>query len=100
MARPKLPEIDKLKKRVRKRYPGSICVQDSIGEFYIEWQSKNLNDTFLMENSSSEIEAWRQASITAKHEQHINRTHPLKKLMSQEQKNQNKERITRRIRKI
>ena len=43
MARPKLPEIDKLKKRVRKRYPGSYCVQDSMGEFYIEWQSENLN---------------------------------------------------------
>ena len=100
MARPKLPEIDKLKKRVRKRYPGSICVQDSAGEFYIEWQSENLNDTFLMENSLSELEAWRQASVTAKHEQHINRTHPLKKLISQEQKNQSKERITRRIRKI
>ena len=100
MARPKLPEIDKLKKRVRKRYPGSICVQDSAGEFYIEWQSENLNDTFLIENSSSEIEAWRQASITDKHEQHINRTHPLKKLISQEHKNQSKERITRRIRKI
>ena len=71
-----------------------------MGEFYIEWQSENLNDTFLLENSSSELEAWKQASITAKHEQHINRTHPLKKLMSQEQKNQNKERITRRIRKI
>ena len=100
MARPKLPEIDKLKKRVRKRYPGSICVQDSAGEFYIEWQSENLNDTFLMENSSSEIEAWRQASITAKHEQHINRTHPLKKMMSEEKKQQNKERITKRIKKL
>ena len=36
MARPKLPEIDKLKKRVRKRYPGSYCVQDSAGDYYIE----------------------------------------------------------------
>ena len=100
MARPKLPEIEKLQKRVRKRYPGSVCVQDHFGEYYIEWQSENLNDTFLMENTSSEIEAWKQASITAKHEQHINRTHPLKKLMSQEQKNQNKERITKRIKKL
>ena len=100
MARPKLSEIDKLKKRVKKRYPGSHCVQNSAGEFYIEWNAENLNDIFLMENSFSELEAWRQASLTAKHEQHINRTHPLKKLISQEQKNQNKERITRRIRKI
>ena len=100
MARPKLPEIDKLKKRVRKRYPGSYCVQDSLGEYYIMWNEDNLNETFLLDNTSTEIKAWEQASITAKHEQHINRTHPLKALMSQEQKNLNKERITKRIRKL
>jgi predicted small metal-binding protein len=100
MARPKLPEIDKLKKRVRKRYPGSYCVQDSLGEYYITWNETNLNETFLLDNTSTEIKAWEQASITAKHEQHINRTHPLKALMSQEQKNLNKERITKRIRKL
>ena len=100
MARPKLLEIDKLKKRVRKRYPGSRCIQDSIGQYYIEWNDENLNDTFLLDNCDTELIAWQQASITAKHEQHINRTHPMKKLISQEQKNQNKERITNRIRKI
>ena len=99
MARPKLPEIDKLKKRVRKRYPGSRCVQDSYGQYYVEWNSENLNDIFLLDNALTEIKAWEQASITAKHEQHINRTHPMKKLVSEEQKHQNKERITRRIRK-
>ena len=100
MARPKLPEIEKIQNRVRKRYPGSFCLQDSNGQFYIEWNETNLNDTFLLDNSSTEIDAWEQASITAKHEQHINRTHPLKQLMNQEQKHQNKERITRRIRKL
>jgi hypothetical protein len=99
MARPKLPEIDKYKKRVRKRYPGSQCVQNHDGEYYIEWNSENLNDIFLLNNTNTELEAWEQASITAKHEQHINRTHPMKKLISQEQKHLNKERITRRIRK-
>ena len=99
MARPKLPEIEKLQKRVRKRYPGSVCMQDSEGQYYIEWNEENLNDTFLLENTDTELLAWEQASITAKHEQHINRTHPMKKLISEEQKNQNKERITRRIRK-
>ena len=99
MARPKLPEIEKLQKRVRKRYPGSICMQDSEGQYYIEWNQENLNDTFLLENTDTELLAWEQASITAKHEQHINRTHPMKKLISEEQKNHNKERITRRIRK-
>jgi hypothetical protein len=99
MARPKLPEIKKLQKRVTNRYPGSRCIQDSLGEYYIEWNSQNLNDIFLLDNTNTEIEAWRQASITAKHEQHINRTHPMKKLISEEQKDLNKERITRRIRK-
>jgi len=74
-------------------------MQDSEGQYYIEWNQENLNDTFLLENTATELLAWEQASITAKHEQHINRTHPMKKLISEEQKNQNKERITRRIRK-
>jgi hypothetical protein len=100
MARPKLPEIQKFQNRVKKRYPGCYCDQDSLGEYYITWQGENLNDIFLLNNSTTELEAWKQASITAKHEQHINRTHPLKKLISQEQKHQNKERITRRIRKL
>ena len=100
MARPKLPEIEKVQKRVRKRYPGSICVQDSIGQYYISWNEENLNDTFLLENCDTELLAWEQASITAKHEQHINRTHPMKKLISQEQKDQNKERIINRIQKL
>jgi hypothetical protein len=100
MARPKLPELEKIQKRVRKRYPGSICVQDSMGQYYISWNDENLNDTFLLENCDTEISAWKQASITAKHEQHINRTHPLKKMMSQEKKQQNKERITNRIQKL
>ena len=100
MSRPKLPELEKLQKRVRKRYPGSICVCDSSGKYYVKWNEENLNDIFLLDNSFTEMEAWQQASITAKHEQHINRTHPLKKLISNEKKHQNKERITKRIRKI
>ena len=100
MGRPKLPEIIKLKNRVEKRYPGAISTLNSIGEYYIEWHGENLNDTFLLNDCETEINAWRQAAVTARHEQHINRTHPLKKLMSEEQKQQNKERITNRIRKI
>ena len=100
MARPKLPEIEKVQNKVRKRYPGSICVQDSIGQYYISWNEENLNDTFLLENCDTELLAWEQACITAKHEQHINRTHPMKKLISQEQKDQNKERIINRIQKL
>ena len=100
MPRPKLPEIEKIQNRVRKRYPGSFCVQDSFGQYYIQWNEENLNDTFLLSNTDTELSAWQQASITAKHEQHINRTHPLKKMMSEEKKQQNKERINTRIRKL
>jgi len=100
MARPKLSNLQKLQNRVRKRYPGSICVRDSYGCYYIQWNEQNLNDTFLLENSDTELLAWEQASITAKHEQHINRTHPMKQLISQEHKDQNKERITNRIQKL
>ena len=100
MSRPKLPEIEKIQKRVRKRYPGSICVQDSFGQYYIQWNDENLNDTFLLDNTDTEISAWHQAGITAKHEQHINRTHPLKQMLSAEKKQQNKERINIRIKKL
>jgi len=99
MGRPKLPEIVKLKNRVEKRYPGAKCVQSYLSEYYIEWDGENLNEVFLMNDCETEIDAWRQASVTAKHEQHINRTHPLKKMMAEEQKIYNKERITKRIRK-
>ena len=100
MPRPKLPEIEKIQNRVRKRYPGSICIQDSFGQYYIQWNEENLNDTFLLSNTDTELSAWQQASITAKHEQHINRTHPLKQMMAEEKKQQNKERINTRIRKL
>jgi hypothetical protein len=100
MARPKLPKLVKLKNRVLKRYPGAKCIQDSDGLYYISWNEENLNDIFLLNNTDQELSAWEQASITAKHEQHINRTHPMKKLISEEKKNLNKERITNRIRKI
>mgnify|MGYP004467518253 CR=1 FL=1 len=77
MARPKLPKLVKLKNRVLKRYPGAKCIQDSDGLYYISWNEENLNDIFLLNN-----------------------TDPMKKLISEEKKNLNKERITNRIRKI
>mgnify|MGYP003151582917 CR=1 FL=1 len=98
MGRPKLPEIVKLKNRVRKRYPGAKCIQYNCG-YFISWEGENLNEIFLMNDCETEIQAWKQASITAKHEQHINRTHPLKQMMAAEKKLENKERITKRIRK-
>jgi len=99
MGRPKLPELEKLQNRVKKRYPGASCSTNPFGGYYINWNGSNLNNIFLLDDCETEIDAWRQASVTAKHEQHINRTHPLKKMMAEEQKIYNKERITKRIRK-
>jgi len=95
MANLKLSNIEKLQRRVRKRYPGAYAVND-VG-WHIVWNGTNLNDIFLLDNSDTEEAAWEQAVTVAKHEQHINRTHPLKKMWSQTAKNQNKERIAKRI---
>jgi hypothetical protein len=65
--------------------------------WYVSWQEENLNNTFLLDNTETEEEAWEQAATVAKHEQHINRTHPLKSMWGSTQKNQNKERIAKRI---
>ena len=95
MANLKLSNIEKLQRRVRKRYPGAYAVNDQ--GWYVCWNEQNLNDIFLLDNAATEEEAWERAVVVAKHEQHINRTHPLKKMWSQTAKNQNKERIAKRI---
>lgn len=95
MANIKLSKIEKLQRRVRKRYPGAFLVNNN--GWYVCWQDTNLNDVFLMDNTETETAAWEQAALVAKHEQHINRTHPLKKMWSQTAKEQNKERIAYRI---
>lgn len=95
MANTKLSTIEKLRRRVQKRYPGATAVYND--GWYVTWQGKNLNDVFLLENADTEEAAWEQAATVAKHEQHINRTHPLKSMWSNTQKNQNKERIATRI---
>ena len=87
--------MEKLQRRVQKRYPGAYAVNDM--GWYIVWNGININDIFLLENVDTEEAAWEQAVLVAKHEQHINRTHPLKSMWSQTAKNQNKERIATRI---
>ena len=84
-------------RRVHKRYPGAYATNETGCGWYICWNETNLNDIFLLENSESEYDAWEQATIVARHEQHINRTHPLKTMWSQLAKDQNKERIATRI---
>ena len=95
MANVKLSSLEKLRRRVRKRYPGANAVNEN--GWYICWNDVNLNDIFLIDNAITEEAAWQQAVTIAKHEQHINRTHPLKTMWSQLAKNQNKERIATRI---
>lgn len=97
MAAKKLSKQEKLMRRVQKRYPGAFATNETGRGWYICWNETNLNDIFLLENSKSEYAAWEQATIVAQHEQHINRTHPLKTMWSQLAKDQNKERIATRI---
>ena len=95
MANVKISTLEKLQRRVRKRYPGANAVNEN--GWYICWNDINLNDIFLIDNAITEEAAWQQAVTISKHEQHINRTHPLKSMWSQTSKNQNKERIATRI---
>ena len=97
MSRIKLSEQDKLRNRVLKRYPGAVAAQNMCDEWFIEWQDQNLNETFLLSDCETELDAWRQAATVASHEQHFNRTHPLKQMWSETAKRQNKERIAMRI---
>lgn len=73
-----LSSIEKMKRRVHKRYPGAYVVNNN--GWYVCWNGKNLNEIFLLDNAATEEEAWQQATITANHQQYINRTHPLKSI--------------------
>ena len=95
MANVKLSSLEKLQRGVRRRYPSAYAVNEN--GWYICWNDVNLNDIFLIDNAITEEAAWQQAVTISKHEQHINRTHPLKSMWSQTSKNQNKERIANRI---
>jgi len=90
-------QIESLKKRVQKRYPGCIAMLDIDGEYYIVHNDVNLHDVFMIPGAETETEAWHVISQFVQVEQSINRTHPLKKMISEHKKLQNKERISIRI---
>lgn len=89
--------IESLKKQVRKRYPGCVCEMDCTGEYYIVHGDVSLHEVFMIPGSDTESEAWRVISQFVQVEQSINRTHPLKAMISEHKKMQNKERISNRI---
>jgi hypothetical protein len=89
--------IESLKKQVQKRYPGCVCEMDCTGEYYIVHGDVCLHEVFMIPGSDTESEAWRVISQFVQVEQSINRTHPLKAMISEHKKLQNKERISNRI---
>lgn len=89
--------IESLKKRVQKRYPGCVAIMDHVGEYYIVHADTSLHDVFMIPGCETEDEAWRVISQFVQVEQSINRTHPLKAMISEHKKMQSKERISNRI---
>jgi hypothetical protein len=92
-------KIESIKKRVQKQYPGAFISVSASGRYFIEWNDQNLNDIFLYDDCDSPEAAWNNALLTVQTERNLNRTHPLKSLISAERKQQNKERIANRIHK-
>jgi hypothetical protein len=89
--------IESLKKRVQKRYPGCMAMMDHDGEYYIVHNDTSLNEIFMVPGSETESEAWQIISQFVQVEQSINRTHPLKTMISNQKKLQSSERIANRI---
>ena len=89
--------IESLKKRVQKRYPGCVAMMDHAGEYYIVHADTSLHDVFMIPGCETEDEAWCVISQFVQVEQSINRTHPLKAMISEHKKMQSKERISNRI---
>lgn len=92
-------KLESIQKHVQKQYPGAALSVSPIGQYYVEWNDQNLNDIFLLEDCDTILDAWNNALLTMRTERNMNRTHPLKKMMSDERKLQNKERIANRIHK-
>ena len=92
-------KLESIQKHVQKQYPGAALSVSPIGQYYVEWNDQNLNDIFLLEDCDTVLDAWNNALLTVRTERNMNRTHPLKKMMSDERKRQNKERIGNRIHK-
>jgi len=89
--------LESLKKRVQKRYPGCVAEINHDGKYYIVHNDISLHDVFMIPGAETKEEAWRVISQFVQVEQSINRTHPLKAMISEQKKQQNQERIANRI---
>jgi len=84
-------------KRVQTYYPGAVVSMSVSGKYFIEHDTQNLNDIFLFEDCDTIDDAWQLAWETMRINRNMNRTHPLKKMISEQKKLQNRERIANRI---
>ena len=84
-------------KRVQTYYPGAVVSMSVSGKYFIEHDDQNLNDIFLFEDCDTINDAWQLAWETMRINRNMNRTHPLKKMISEQKKLQNRERIANRI---
>jgi hypothetical protein len=86
-----------LKDRIQKYYPGAFVSMSASGKYFIEYDEQNLNDVFLLEDSDTIEEAWQRTLEAMKIQRNINRTHPLKQMISEHKKRESQERIANRI---
>ena len=84
-------------KRVQTYYPGAVVSMSVSGKYFVEHDNQNLNDIFLFEDCDTIDDAWQLAWETMRINRNMNRTHPLKKMISEQKKLQNRERIANRI---
>jgi len=89
--------IQSIIKRVQTYYPGAVVSMSVSGKYFIEHDTQNLNDIFLFEDCDTIDDAWQLAWETMRINRNMNRTHPLKKMISEQKKLQNRERIANRI---
>jgi hypothetical protein len=92
-------KLESIQNHVKKHYPGAILQVSPLGQYFIECNSENLNDIFLLDDCDTIIDAWNNALLTTRTVRNMNRTHPLKRMISDERKRQNRERIANRIHK-
>jgi len=89
--------IQSIINRVQTYYPGAGVSMSVSGKYFIEHDDLNLNDTFLFDDCDTIEDAWMLIWETMRIQRNMNRTHPLKKMISEQKKLQNRERIANRI---
>lgn len=78
-----LKQIEKLKKRVRKQYPGAYLTELGNGYYTILQEQDGLHPIDVLSEwcippAKHPIKAWEAALAGAKVDQNLNRTHPLR----------------------